>query len=180
MKARRLLLSLVVLLSLCTSVSCGRQMQRRIRIEGVESVERHGWSGVDITLRVRNDSRRDLMLDSCTVHLFTADAPHRLAGIGTLELRGGAGIARRTAGIARRTAGSVRLRMKMRMESPAAAQALWGRLSDGRTDGLHLSVDAEVRAGGRARRISTELLPLSSIFSIFGVSNEDFSDCFNE
>ncbi|MDE6778316.1 MAG: hypothetical protein K2J51_02415 [Alistipes sp.] len=173
MKARRLLLSLVVLLSLCTSVSCGRQMQRRIRIEGVESVERHGWSGIDITLRVRNDSRRDLMLDSCTVHLFTADAPHRPAGIGTLELRGGAGIARRTAG-------SVRLRMKMRMESPAAAQALWRRLSDGRTDGLHLSVDAEVRAGGRARRISTELLPLSSIFSIFGVSNEDFSDCFNE
>lgn len=168
MNPRRLLLPFL-LLSLCTLASCGRQMQRRIRIEGVESVERHGWSGADITLRVNNGTRRDIALDSCTVHLFSADSLR----LGTLELRGGAGIARRTGA-------SVRLRMKIRTESPAAAQALWRRLSEGRAGGVLVSTDAAVRAGSRGRRISTGLLPLSSILNIFGVSDEEFSVLFNE
>lgn len=173
MNLRRLLLPLM-LLSLCTFASCSRQMQRRIRIEGVESVERHGWSGADVTLRVSNDTRRDLTLDSCTVHVFSAGTS--LAGpihLGSLELRGGAAIARRTHA-------SVRLRMKIRTESPAAAQAMWRRLSEGRTGELLVSAEAAARAGSRGRRISTGLLPLSSILNIFGVSDEDFSVLFNE
>lgn len=174
MNLRRLLLLPLLLLSLCTLCSCGRRMQRRIRIEGVESVERHGWSGVDVTLRVSNDSRRDLTLDSCTVHLFSVGTlPAEPLFLGSFELRGGAGVARRTAG-------SVRLRMKIRTESPAAAQALWRRFSAGETGGVLVSTDALVRAGTHKRRISTGLLPLSSILNTFGVSEEDFSDCFNE
>jgi len=149
-------------------------MRRKIRIEGVESVERHAWTGADITLRMRNDSRRDLRMDSCTVHVFRTDAGRTdRMYIGSLELRGGAGIDRRTES-------PVRLRMKMRMESPAAAQALWRRLADGETDGISILLEAKVRAGSRERRISTGILSLSSILNTFGVSDDEFSLYFQE
>ena len=157
---------LLLLTTALLAVSCGGMVQRRVAVESVESVERLGWSGADITLRVRNGLRRDVMLDSCRI-----DCRVPSGVLATAELRGGVSIDRLTAG-------DVRLRMKISSANPSAMQLLWRRMADGNTGDMLLDVEAAVRIGGSKRRICAPALSLSEILRNFGVSEDDFATWF--
>ena len=146
--------------------SCGRMVQRRVAVESVGSVERLGWSGADVTLRVRNDLRRDITLDSCRV-AFRVPA----GLLATAELRGGASMERRTTD-------NVKLRLKIVSENPSAMQVLWRRMAVGETGDVTLDAEAVVRIGGRERKIYVPEEKLSEILRNFGVSEEDFATWF--
>lgn len=162
----RVLLKISLLLMIVLSVSCGGTVRKRVAVEGVESVSRLGWSGVDITLSVRNDLRRDIVLDSCRVAFRTGGGVLAMA-----ELRGGAEIGRLTTA-------PVRMRFKIISANPSAMQALWRSMAAGGSEAMMFDTEAVVRIGGRERRIYAPTRNLSEILSNFGVSEDDFATWF--
>lgn len=156
----------ILLTVLLLSVSCGRMVQRRVAVESVESFERLGWSGVDVTLTVRNDLRRDIALDSCRVAFILPSGI-----LARAELRGGASIERQTTA-------DVRLRFKIVSENFLALQFLWLRMASGETDDTLLDIEAVVRIGGRQHKIYAPARNLSEILRKFGVSEDDFPTRF--
>ena len=154
----------MAVVSLLTMVSCGRTVQRKLAVESVESVERLGFSGADIRLSVRNDLRRDIVLDSCRVE-FCLPAGALLHA----ELRGGAVAPARSRS-------TVRLRMKITSVTPAALQVLWRSFAGGAAGEAMLNIDAVVHYGRRERKIYARQVSLSEILSNFGVPENDAPD----
>lgn len=151
------------------AVSCGESIvRRRLQLEGVESVSRLGWSGLEIGLRVSNRFRRDVKVDSCRLIFVTADG-NRLA---VMEMRGGVTLPRRA------TSG-VRVRMKVTSVSPAAIQLLWRRLSRGEAGDIEVAGEIVAGMGKRRREISFGRVPVSEILNIFGMSEQDFGAYFS-
>ena len=142
--------------------SCGGPA-RRVEVESVDSVKPAGWSGVSIWLTVRNDMRREIVLESCRL-VFSGDSGE-LAGA---DLRS-------PAAVAARTTSAVRLMFKVTSVSPSLFRYLWRRVVSGRADEVWVDVDAVVRIGGRERRICLRKQQLSKILCNFGVAENDFA-----
>ena len=155
MKTRFLHILTAVVFSM-SMMSCGNYVRQRVAVESVDGFGTSGLSGVQVAVTVRNDLRRDLMLDSCRA-VFIIPSGERV----TAELRGGAKVERRT------TQG-VRLRFKV-TGNPQALYALWRYISAGRTDDVQADVDAVARLGGVRHRICVGQRSLSEIIRIFGV-----------
>ena len=162
-RIRTLAAIVAVVLSL---TSCGRSLQRKVAVEALESVEMVGLSGVDINLRVRNDTRKNLSLDSCRV-AFRLPSGVLLRG----ELRGGASVGPRTTETAR-------LRMKITSARITALPSLLGRLSRGDVSDVTVDLEAVARLGSHQRKIYAPGMSLSKILSNFGVSEKELSTYF--
>ena len=84
---RRLIVPITVAL-LC--VGCGSALQRRLTVGELTAFRRYGWTGMDLTLRVENRSRRALRLSDACLTLYYAGGE-----LGRIELRGEAFVAPR-------------------------------------------------------------------------------------
>ncbi len=152
---------------LCMTTSCATP-SRAVAIEHIESLERKGWSGVEVGMVVRNSSRSDITIDSCNIHILSNNLP-----LGTLSLRGGVQIPKRSNG-------ELSARFKLLFPSIATTQSLWRQWSEGQTRHIGIRVEGRMKSGAISRTFSTETTSLSEILNIFGITNSEFSLYFKE
>ncbi|MDE5623269.1 MAG: hypothetical protein K2I62_01375 [Alistipes sp.] len=169
MANRKLFLSLLCL-ALCAGLtSCGRKAEKlreSIRVEAVERIEMHSLTGLDILLRVRNDTGYKLLLNEASLDIFMG--PSLVAGAELCD----------PVEVPRRSRGSVATRWRLKISDPLAAYVLARRI--GRGDISAVAVSFEVRGrGGPARvNICREKMPLSEFLNTFGVTLEELKNYF--
>ena len=146
--------------------SCADAVRRRVAAESVDAVRPAGLSGVQVTLTVRNDLRRDIALDSCRLD-FRLPSGARVQA----ELRGGAELPRRTTR-------QVNLRFKISTDIRSAMQLAGHVMNGGSTDGVTVDIRAVARIGGRERRIYAPQRNLSEILCNFGEPKDESADRF--
>lgn len=166
--SRSIVLPVVAILLMVFSTSCTSHTMQRISIEGIESLERKGWSGIEAGIAIENSSHRNIHIDSCRILVTSGDT-----NIGSLELRGGAYIPKRSKEV-------VSARFKLQFPTVGAVQSLWRRFADSDTQRIGVKVEGRIRSGAIKRTFSTEIMPLSEILNIFGINNDEFSIYFKE
>ena len=142
--------------SLCLLLAACSGPARKVRFEGIGDFDRHGWAGADVTLNVANGSAHRVSATEARVVFY-----YRGAFVGEAKLMG-------RAAAAKHAVSSVPTRWKFRVNDPAAAYMLLKRIEERRYEGISLDVQARVRLGWAARRISFEGIPLSDFIRTFG------------
>lgn len=164
---RRLWIGLLLAGVLCGAMtSCRRAAERageRIRVEGIEQIQLHGFSGADLTLRVRNDNRFGVRLQEAALELWYADAY-----VASIALR-------EEVEVPRRSVGPVVTQWRFQVNDPFALYALSRRVADGRTDAVEVSFRVKGRGGPAAVNILEERMPLSDFLRIFGLTCEELN-----
>lgn len=147
----------LLLLTVVGAVACGSA--QKIRLVGVDSFDRHGWAGGDLTLAIGNASAHRLRLRSACVTFYYegnyVGEAHLMAGVEAPP----------------HALTHVFTRWKLRVPDPAAAYLLLRRIEERRYAGIALDVEAKVRLGWGGRRISMTGVPLSDFIRIFGDPN---------
>lgn len=161
MTCRRLLL-LTLLVGVCTG--CGSALQRRFRVEEVASFRRYGWTGMDLSLRVCNGSRRTLRLSDARLTLFYGGGE-----LGSLELRG-------EVLAPARTLADAAMRWRIDLQDPASGYLIEKKFRAGETDAFSVAFTGRVCSGSRCRDIFIPMMPLSDFLAIFGVSLADLQN----
>lgn len=133
----------------------------KVRFEGIESVRRYGTVGADVAVRVTNDSRRTLVVESGELTFFTASG-----SLGSVELRGEVEIPRRSEGV---------VASRWRLDAPdvASEYTLQRRLENGEWAGLDVAGRFTVRIGKMRRTISFPRTTVSEILSNFAAPCEE-------
>lgn len=160
------------LLLLCIVVcagmsSCRRKIEKvreKIRIEEVERAELRGLTGLDIVLRVRNDTGYKLRLDKASLDLFLGTS--LVAGMVLAE----------PVEVGRRTAESVSTHWRLRISDPFAAYALVRRIERNDISAVAVSCAVEGRGGPVPVNISREKVPLSEFLNTFGVELQELKN----
>ena len=159
-----------LLLLLCVGmVSCRRAAEKAregIRIEAVEAVDVHGLAGLDLVLRVRNDTGYKLVMNK--VQLDIHNASSRIVGV-TL---------REPVRIGRHTVGSHAMQWRVHVSDPFALYALLRRVRQNDLAGLSVSFSFEGRGGPKRVNISRERVPLSEFLNTFGIDLQDLKNRF--
>ena len=162
---------IILLLLLCAGMtSCRRAVEKareRIRIEAVERAESHGLTGLDLVLRVRNDTGYKLRLEHAALDLFCGAA--RVAAV---ELR-------EPVEVPRRTTDSYVTGWRVRVSDPFALYALLRRIRQGDLAELTVSYAVEGRGGLASVNISREKVPLSEFLNTFGLDSQDLKNYLN-
>lgn len=166
----RKILPYLLALAFCAGMtSCRRAVEkagRKIRIEAVERVEPHGRAGLDITLRVRNDTRHRLLLQNASLDLYDASAR-----VASAKLR-------QKIEVPRRTTDSYVTQWRVRAADPLALYVLLRRIRRNDLSGMAVSFSVEGRGGPATLNISHEKMPLSDFLNIFGVDSEELKNRF--
>lgn len=159
-----LLFTAFALLFALSFSSCRRAVEkarRNIRIEGVERIDRHALSGIDLTVRVQNGSRYKLVLHEAAVDIWYAGSL-----VGGVRLREGVEVPRHTTQ-------SVTTRWKLRVDDPLALYALSRKLRRGDFSEIEVGFHVKGRGGPAAVNIREDRMPLSDFLRIFGADTDD-------
>lgn len=165
-----LLFALFALFFALSISSCRRAVEkarRNIQIEAVEQVDRHALSGMDVTVRVRNDSRYKLKLREAVLQLWYAGSR-----VGSVQLREGIEVPRRTTQ-------NVVTRWKFRIEDPLALYALSRKLRRDDLSDIEVGFRIEGRGGPAAVNIRRERMPLTDFLCIFGAEIDELKTYLN-
>ncbi|MEG0806875.1 MAG: hypothetical protein RR410_00830 [Alistipes sp.] len=168
---KRWIYILLVLAATLPMGSCRRAVEkarRNIRIEAVESVERRGLTGVEVVLRVMNNTGYKLALEQASLDLF-----YGRSRIGKILLREGVQVQRRTTG-------SVATAWQIKISDPLALYVLTRKLHEGDISQISVSYAVTGRGGPAPVNISREMVPLSEILNIFGLSLQDLTNYLKE
>lgn len=163
MRRARILLLTAALVAL---PSCMRSLVREVHVESL-SIETHGLSGVDATVRMSNAADRELRFESIegtlfydrgevlcvTLHAPVAVAPH--------------------------WAGDVRLRCRMRVPDRAALYAVRRKLARGEMQRMRVSLSMRIGVGTAVKKI-VRRSSLSDFLDTFGVESADLLNDFGE
>lgn len=164
---RRAALPVLAALAALAFPSCRGAVERAARdiaIEGVGEVARLGSAGAAVTLRVRNDSPRNVRLDDACLELY-------LAGGRAAEWR-----LHEPVRVPDRTTLDCRTVWRLRSEDPMAYYALGRRLRNGEIDRIEVSARAVGHVGGLRVKFSRERMPLSDFLNTFGVTIEQIEN----
>lgn len=154
MTGRGLRRTIVLWASAVAAVSCGGAAEK-VRVEGVQNFDRHGWVGADLTLTVENASAHRVSVPEARITFY-------FEGV----VVGEAWLTKRVE-MPRRSRTQVPTRWKFRVPDPAAAYLLSRRIEEHRYEDIVLDVEAKVRIGWAGRRFSGQGLPLSDFIRIF-------------
>lgn len=165
-------LRLLLLLVFCGGMtSCRRTVEKareKIRVEEVERIELHGLAGLDIVLRVRNDSGYKLSVEHASLDVFYGTT--YVAGV----------MLREPVEVLRRTTESVTTRWRLRISDPLAAYALVGRIRRDDISAIAVSFAVEGRGGPAPVNISRERMPLSEFLNTFDLDSKQLKNYFQE
>lgn len=166
---KKILIYFLLLAAVLPMSSCRRAAEKareKIRVEAVEKVDRHGLSGVDLTLRVNNGSGYKLSLKEARLELFYAGSE-----VAAVTLREGVEIPRRTVQ-------SVTLQWRIRISDPLALYVLSQKAGQGDLSQVFVSFSVDGRGGPAKVNISREMMPLPEFLNIFGLSLDDVKKYF--
>ena len=159
-----------LLLLLCVGmVSCRRAAEKAregIRIEAVEAAEMHGMTGLDLVLRVRNDTGYKLRIDKVGFDVYFASS--RVVGVRL----------RNPVVIPRHTVDSHATQWRVQVSDPLALYALLRRVRQNEPADLSVSFVVEGRGGPKRVNISRERMPLSEFLNTFGIDLQDLKNRF--
>lgn len=150
-----------------SSASCRRaaeKVRRNIRVEAVEKFEMRGLTGVDLTLRVMNNTGYKLALDEAKLDIYYGESC-----VGNIILREGVEVPRRTTL-------SVPTRWQVRISDPLALYVLSKKAQEGDLSQIGISLTATGQGGPKKVNISREKMPVSEFLNIFGLSPDDLKN----
>lgn len=132
----------------------------KVRFEGVDSVRRYGTVGMDVAVRVANDSRRTIRVEAAE---FTFSVSERY--LGEARLRDTIVVPGRWEGV---------LTSRWRFDAPdvASEYALQRRLEERRWEGLKIECVGVVRVGKTRRAFSLPQSVISEFLSTFAPCEE--------
>lgn len=151
---RRVIFGLLLML---LAASCGRNLEDKIGVEKLERIERHAWSGVDVTARVKNESSRALHLLSARVTLLYGGRE-----VGSVVLREGVSVDKQTTQ-------SVVTMWKFDITNPLALLVVAKKIDDKDYSQMTVSFAGEVGLGSMRKNINRKNIPLSNFMTTFGV-----------
>ncbi|MEG0789018.1 MAG: hypothetical protein RSB23_02075 [Alistipes sp.] len=166
---RKLIVLFVVMMTAVSLSSCQKAIEkarRNIRVEAVEQVEVHALSGVDITLRVMNNTGHRLSLHTAELKLFY-DSNY----VGNAVLR-------EAVEVPKRATTSITTRWKVKISDPIALYLMSKKINQGDISLLAVSFDLTGKGGPAPITISQQMIPLSDFLRIFGVSIEEVKNRF--
>lgn len=162
-------LGLILSLFLCVGMtSCRRAAEKAREQIRIEAVEMRGFAGLDLVLRVRNDTGYKLKMEKVSFDLFLASK--RVVGAALSE----------PVVIGRRSVGSHAMRWRVRVSDPFALHALLRRLGDNDLSEVAVSFAVKGRGGPKAINISRERVPLSEFLNTFGIDLHDLKNNFEQ
>ena len=151
--------------------SCRRTAEKareKIRFEEVERVEMHSLTGVDLVLRVRNDTGYKLRLEEASLALFYGSSCVATA------------VLREPVEVPRRSVERLTTQWRLRVSDPLAAYALVRRLRHDDLSAVAVSFTARGRGGPAVLNISREKMPLSEFLNTFGTDWQQLKNYFQE
>lgn len=169
MANRKLFLCLLCLAVCAGLTSCRRKMekmQEKVRVEAVERVEMRSLTGLDVILRVRNDTGYKLLLNKASLDIFVGAS--FVAGAELCD----------PVEVPRRSLDSIATRWRLRISDPFAAYAFVRRIRRGDISALSVSFSAEGRGGPVSANICREKMPLSEFLNTFGTTFEELKNYF--
>ena len=140
--------------------------RRNIRFEGVESVEVHGLSSLELSLRATNDTRRNLRLREADFGLYWGG--NCVARVVLME----------EVTLPRRTTGCIATRWRVRVDDPLTFYVAARRIGRGDVDRATVSWHVRGRYGVASANLSQEKVPLSDFLRNFGLSVDDLIKLF--
>lgn len=164
---RRIFAFLLCIVLCAGTTSCRRRAERireKIRIEAVERAGLRGLTGLEVVLRVRNDTGCKLRLDEASFDLYLGTS--FVAGIVLTE----------PVGVGRHMAESVATQWRLRISDPLAAYALVRRIGRGDLAAVTVSYAAVGRGGPMTVNILREKVPLSEFLNTFGVDSDELKN----
>lgn len=165
---RRMSAWALLLVVLLPQVSCRRAAEQARRDIRVEAVERRGLTGVEVAVRVKNDTGRKLLLKAASLEVF-------YAGDRVLEIDLRKGIE-----VPRRTTGSFSTLWRMIGSDPLASSVLSKKIAQDDISQIGISFTLQGRSGMIPVKISQEMMPLSEFLNIFEVSLVDVKNYLKE
>ena len=159
--------SLLVALSFSSCRRAAEKARRSIRIEGVERIERHALSGIDLTVRIHNGSRYKLLLHEAELEVWYDGTL-----VGGVRLREGVEVPRRTTQ-------SLTTRWKLSIDDPLGLHALLRRLRCGDFSQIEVGFRVKGRGGPAGVNIRKERMPLPDFLRIFGADTDDLKTYFD-
>lgn len=147
--------------------SCRRAAEKareKIRIEAVEAIERHGLSGFDAVVRIKNGTGYKLRLETAEMELFYDS--RRIGGVALRE----------PVDVPRRTTVSVGTQWRLRISDPLALYLLTRKLQQGDLSQINVSFVVKGRGGPARVDISRDMMPLSQVLNIFGLKADDLKN----
>ena len=161
---KKIMICLLVLAAVLPFGSCRRAIEKareNIRVEEVEKIERHGMTGIDIVVRVKNDTGYKLALDQAQLDLYYGGRE-----VGSVTLREGVGVDRRSTA-------SVATQWKIRISDPLAMYVLAKKIEQGDLSQVAVSYRVKGKGGPAGIDISRDMVPVSEFLNTFGVTLED-------
>lgn len=161
---RKFLILTLAAVAALTLGSCRRAVEKaasKIRIEAIERIERHGLSGFDVTLRVKNGTGHKLRLDSARFDLY-----YDRSRIGDITLREGIGVPKHTVT-------KVDTRWRIRISDPIALYVLSRKIRRNDLSQICVSYALEGRGGPAKMNISRRMVPLPQLLRLFGLTTDD-------
>lgn len=161
---------LVLVAALCIVLpSCRRMAEKtreKIRVEAVERVEPQGFSGIEVVVRVVNDTRYRLLLERASFDLYAG--ANCVCGAVLAE----------PAEVARRTTASVATQWRLRIVDPLALYALVRRVRRNDLEQVNVSFSVEGHGGPASVNFSREKMPLSEFLNIFDLDLRELKNYF--
>lgn len=163
-RLKRNFLYLLLLAVVLSAGSCRRAVEKaadKIRLLGVEKVERQGLTGAEVVVRIDNGSGYNLTLSSAEIGIHYGSSC-----VGTVVLC-------QPVEVTRRSVASVTTRWRIRISDPLALYLLVRKVGAGELDQIALSCRAEGKGGPAPVKFSREKVPLSEFLNTFGLSIQD-------
>lgn len=152
----------VVVLGVASCSGAVERARREVAVEQVVDAARRGSAGAVVTLRIRNDSRRNLRVDDLRVELYLAGGR---AAVWQLH---------EPLNIPRRTSADLRTLWRLRSDDPMAWYALERRIRSGEIASIEVAAEGSVRvAWWKKVKFSSERVPLSDFLNTFGATIDD-------
>ena len=164
MRMKKYLLYTLLLAVALTAGSCRRaveRVQRKIRLEAVEQIERQGVTGARVVVRVKNDSRYNLALSSAELGLYYGNAC-----VGWIVLS-------EPVALARRTTKPIVTSWRLKISDPLSLYLLARSVKKGDYAQVGISCAVEGRGGPAPVKFSLEKMPLSEFLNTFGLTIQD-------
>lgn len=157
-------LACCLVLGSCGSARRAQKLQRKIRIEKIESLTPHGLTGVDAVVSVSNSTRHNITLEAARLTL-----KYDGAAVAMLQLRD-------PMTLPKRFSGELELSGRLKIYDPLGAMSVLGRIKRGETDRMTVTLDATARAGVIRKNILYEDVQLDRFLATFAVSIDRIGD----
>lgn len=151
----------------CSSARRVQKLQRKIRIEKIESLTPHGLAGVDVVVSATNATRHNIKLEAGRLTLKYDGSQVAMLQLYDPVL------------LPKRFSGEIEMSFKMKIYDPFGAMAVAGRLKRGDTENMTVKLEAEVKAGPVRKNILYEDVQLDRFLATFAVSIDRIGDYMN-